>query len=192
MGESTRSVIALGCHPWWVRAYAAPRPTLATVTDPTADVPRPDEAGLQGGAAGPGARRDWFRDVAAAVCAVEALALVGFCLFYLWELVRGAGDDPARVVMSALLIAVFAVGMGLLARGWWSGRNWPSTPTIVWNLLLLPVAWSLYQADRVGVAVVLAVVAVVGTGSAGAAKTSSEDDSADDGGDDSGDEAAGG
>ncbi|EBM0725681.1 hypothetical protein XE97_25315, partial [Salmonella enterica subsp. enterica serovar Senftenberg] len=86
-----------------------------------------------------GGRRDIARDVAAAVCAVQALSLLGFVVFYLVELVQGAGDDPTRVVMSALLILVFAVGIGALARGWWRGANWPNTPTIVWNLLLLPV-----------------------------------------------------
>lgn len=106
--------------------------------------------------------RDTARDVAAAVCALQALSLVGFVVFYLVELVQGAGDDPTRVVMSALLILVFAVGIGALARGWWRGASWPNTPTIVWNLLLLPVAWSLFQADRLVVALLVGVVAVVG------------------------------
>ena len=93
---------------------------------------------------------------------MQALSLVGFVVFYLVELVQGAGDDPTRVVMSALLILVFAVGIGALARGWWRGANWPNTPTIVWNLLLLPVGWSLFQADRLVVALLVGVVAVVG------------------------------
>jgi hypothetical protein len=134
------------------------------VTEPTEGVP------------GARAGRDRFRDLAGLVCAVEALALAGFCAFYLWELTQGASDDPARVVMSAVLIAIFAVGIGLLARGWWSGANWPSTPTVVWNLLLLPVAWSLFQSDRDLVAAVVALVAATGLVGAVAADTSTEDD----------------
>jgi inner membrane protein involved in colicin E2 resistance len=116
--------------------------------------------------------RDTSRDVAAAACAVQALSLVGFVVFYLVELAQGAGDDPTRVVMSALLILVFAVGMGALARGWWRGANWPNTPTIVWGLLLLPVAWSLFQADRAVVALLVGLVAVVGIVAAVMADTS--------------------
>jgi hypothetical protein len=118
--------------------------------------------------------RDTARDVAAAVCAVQALSLVGFVVFYLVELVQGAGDDPTRVVMSALLILVFAVGIGALARGWWRGANWPNTPTIVWDLLLLPVAWSLLQAGRGVVALLVGGVAVAGIVSAVRADTSEE------------------
>ena len=121
-----------------------------------------------------GRRRDIARDVAAAVCAVQALSLLGFVVFYLVELVQGAGDDPTRVVMSALLILVFAVGIGDLARGWWRGGNWPNTPTIVWNLLLLPVAWSLFQAGRGVVALVLGLVAVAGIVAAVRADTTEE------------------
>ena len=75
----------------------------------------------------------------------------------------------------ALLILVFAIGIGALARGWWSGANWPNTPTVVWNLLLLPVAWSLLQAGRGVVALLLAAVAVLGIVSAVRADTSDPD-----------------
>ena len=116
--------------------------------------------------------RDVFRDLAAAVSAVEALSLLGFVAFYLWELTQGAGKDAVLVVMSALVILVFAIGIGALARGWWTGRNWPNTPTVVWNLLLVPVAWSLFQAGQAVVALVLAAVAVLGIVSAVRADTS--------------------
>lgn len=119
----------------------------------------------------PTGARDIWRDLAAAVSAVEALALLGFVVFYLWELTQGASDDAVLVVMSALLILLFAVGIGALARGWWRGDNWPNSPTVVWNLLLLPVSWSLLQAGRGVVAVVLAAVAVLGIVSAVRADT---------------------
>jgi hypothetical protein len=124
-------------------------------------------------------RRDRFRAVAGGVCAVEALALAGFTVFYLWELTQGASDDAARVVVSALVIALFAVGVALLARGWWSGANWPTTPTLVWNLLMLPVAWSVVQSDRLVVGAVVGLVAVAGVVAAVAADTSAEDDPVD-------------
>lgn len=116
-------------------------------------------------------RHDPFRLLAAALCGLHALVLLGFCVFYLWELVQGAGDDPTRVVMSVVLIAVFAVLLGVVGRAWLRGANWPNTPTIVWNLLLLPVAWSLFQAGRGVLALGLAVVGFLGVVAAARADT---------------------
>lgn len=93
----------------------------------------------------PGPRR-----VAAALCGVQSLALLGFAAFYVYELAIGEGSDAGRVVMSALLILLGAVGLGLLAKGWLGERRWPRTPTVVWDLLLLPVGASILQAGRTG------------------------------------------
>lgn len=103
-----------------------------------------------------------MRRVAAGVCALEALTLLGFCVFYLWELGQGASADTTRAAVSAILIALVAVGLAALARSWWRGAGWPNTPTVVWNLLLLPVAWSLLQAEHVLLAVGVGVVALAG------------------------------
>ncbi|MEO5981220.1 MAG: hypothetical protein ABIQ13_02780 [Pedococcus sp.] len=133
-------------------------------TDPNATAPSRAGGGVRS--------RDRFRDLAAAVSAVQALSLLGFVAFYLWELAQGATKDAALVIMSALLILVFAAGIGVLARSWWTGANWPNTPTVVWNLLLLPVSWSLFQAGRGVVALALAAIAVTGIVSAVRADTS--------------------
>lgn len=109
-----------------------------------------------------GHRRDPFRTIAAAVCLVQALALLGFCVFYLWELTQGASDDAVRVISSTVLIAVFGVALALLGRAWRRGDHWPNTPTVVWNVLLLPVSWSMAQSGHAGVAGLVAVVALLG------------------------------
>ncbi|WP_235543482.1 MULTISPECIES: hypothetical protein [unclassified Phycicoccus] len=127
----------------------------------------------------PSRPRDLFRAVAAGICALQALALLGFVGFYLWELTQDSSDDATRVVMSALLILVFAVGIGALARGWVRGDNWPSTPTAVWNALLLPVGWSLIQSDRGLVGALVIVIALVGILAAIRADTR-DDDTAED------------
>jgi hypothetical protein len=103
----------------------------------------------------PGARR-----AATALCALEGLTLLGFAAFYGYEIALGESDSVARAVMSMLLILLGGIALLLLARGWATGVSWPRTPTIVWNALLLPVAWSLHQSGRSGIGVLLAVVAV--------------------------------
>lgn len=123
--------------------------------------------------------RDVFRSVAAGVCVVQVVVLLGFVVFYLWELTQDSGGDVARVVMSALLIAVFAVGIAAMARGWLLGDNWPNTPTVVWNALLLPVGWSLVQGDRSLVGALVIVVALVGIVAAIRANTTDAEESED-------------
>lgn len=135
------------------------RASLCGVTEPAPhDAPAPTN-------------RDVARLVAGVLCALQALTLVGFVVFYLVELVRGASDDPTRVVMSAVLIAVFAALLGLVARAWLRGANWPNTPTIVWNVLLLPVSWSLIQGGWAAVGIPLLVVALAAVVSAAKADT---------------------
>lgn len=88
----------------------------------------------------PGARR-----LAALLLGVQAIVLVGFAIFYLYELVIGNGSDSVRVIMSALVIGLGGLGLGLVTRGWLGDGWWPRTPTIVWSALLLPVGWGLIQ-----------------------------------------------
>ncbi len=104
------------------------------------------------------------RTVAAALCGLQALVLLGFAGFYLYELTAGEGSDPGRVVMSALLIALAAVGLAAVARGWLGERRWPRTPSIVWGLLLVPVGWGLVTAGRTltGWLVLLAALGTAG------------------------------
>ena len=115
---------------------------------------------------------DRSRVVASAVCALQGLFLLGFCVFSLVELASSGSDSPTRVVMEVVLVAVFAIGLLAIARFWVAGADWPKTPTVVWNLLLLPVAWGLVQSGRGLIALVVAAVALTGIASAVAAGTS--------------------
>src|SRR4051812_44143570 len=65
------------------------------------------------------------RRVAALLTGLQALALVGFAVFYVVELVLGQGSDTTRVLMSAVLILVGALALGALARGWLGPAAWP-------------------------------------------------------------------
>lgn len=103
-----------------------------------------------------------MRRLAAGVCALEALVLVVLGVLSGWDLARGASTEASGALMLTVLIAVMAVALALLGRAWWRGAGWPNTPTVVWNLLLVPVAWSLLQAGRVAIGVAVAVLAAVG------------------------------
>jgi hypothetical protein len=113
----------------------------------------------------PGPRR-----VAALLTGLQALALAGFAVYYVVELVLGEGSDATRVLMSALLILVAAAGLGALARGWLAGASWPRSPTLAWNVILVPVGISLVQGTRVAVGWVVIGVAVVAIGAAWVAR----------------------
>ncbi|WP_076258331.1 hypothetical protein [Intrasporangium flavum] len=104
--------------------------------------------------------------LAGALTLLQALVVVGFAGFFAYEIATGATSTVTTAVMSGLLILVFGVGLGLLARGWFRGRDWPRTPTLLWNALLLPVAWSLHDSDRTPVALGVAAVALVSIGAA--------------------------
>jgi hypothetical protein len=104
--------------------------------------------------------------VAAAVVAAEVGALVGFAVFYVYEIAVGATDDPLRAVMSVVLMLVVGAGLAAMVRGWLRGLTWPRTPTLVWNALLLPVAWGLVQGGRTPVALLVGAAALAGIAAA--------------------------
>lgn len=106
------------------------------------------------------------RLVAALVTLAEALVLLGFVAFYVYEISVGASESITSATMSAVLILVFAVLLLALASAWRRAADWARTPTLLWNALLLPVAWSLHESGRTLVAVGVAVLAVVGVAAA--------------------------
>jgi hypothetical protein len=110
----------------------------------------------------PAPRREVRRShrVAGTLTAVESLVVLGFAVFYVYEIVTGATADVTRAATSGLLILVFGAGLLALARGWWGAAQWPRTPTVLWNVLLLPVAWSLQESGRSSLALAVAAVAV--------------------------------
>lgn len=118
-------------------------------------------------------RRSAASRIAAAITVTEALVLLGLGVFYGYETASGAASDATGAVSSGLLILVFAALLAVLARGWVQGADWARTPTVLWNALLLPVAWSLLDSGRAAVAAALAAAAVVGIVAAMAAPSRS-------------------
>ena len=106
-------------------------------------------------------RRPWT--VAAGfVCVVHVLVLVAVAVFYGVELARGEGSSTVTVVMSAVVILVFAALLALLARAWFVGSTRAVVPTFVWNGLLIPVVVALYGAEQTLIATGVLVIVVLG------------------------------
>jgi hypothetical protein len=129
----------------------------------------PQDAGAQPAQA-PGARST--RLLAFAICSLQALAVLAWAVF---EVLRaGSGRTSTAGIAVALggLLVVFAAALTLMALGWRRGAGWPKTPTVVWNLLLLPVAWSLVQGGSTLLGLVVGVVALVGLAAAVGTPTS--------------------
>jgi hypothetical protein len=99
---------------------------------------------------------------AAALCALEGCALAAGGV---WMLVLGAtGDsgDRQQGVTGGITLLVLALLPLLAARGLLMRRGWSRGPAVITQIMALPVAYSLLQADSVAIpaGIVLAVVAV--------------------------------
>lgn len=106
------------------------------------------------------AQRSWAT-AAAVVCVLHVLVLAGLAVFYGIEFARGEGN-PTTVLMSGVLILVFAALMAVLARVWFVGSRRPAVPTFLWNGLLIPVVVALYGAEETAIATGLLLLVVLG------------------------------
>ena len=109
--------------------------------------------------------------IAAVLTGVEGLVLLGFAAFYAYEISIGATDSVTRALTSGLLILVFGFLLLFMARGWGRRATWPRTPTLLWNALLLPVAWSMFDAGQVAIALGVGALAIASIAAAVASPT---------------------
>ncbi|WP_162137240.1 hypothetical protein [Austwickia chelonae] len=95
---------------------------------------------------------------------VQVAIILGFVAFYVVELVRGEGDDSMRVAMSVVVFLLGAAGLLVLARGLWVGSEWPRTPTVLWNVLVLLLCPTMIEAGQPLLAVGVAALCLSGAG----------------------------
>lgn len=100
--------------------------------------------------------------VAGLVTGLHALGLAAAGSVYAREVFTGTATEPTTAGMALVLTLLFAVLLAVLARGWFVGRRWPRTPTIVWCLLTLPAIWTLNTTNGPLVAVPLAALSIAG------------------------------
>lgn len=109
--------------------------------------------------AGPRPRRLTY---AAALAALEGLALVAGGVWMLVEGLAGDPDDRQSAVTGGVTLIVLALLPLLAARGLLGRRSWSRGPAVITQIMALPVAYNLLQADSVAIpaGIALAVVAV--------------------------------
>jgi hypothetical protein len=123
------------------------------------DVPTAETAETADGIDGPRPRRLTY---AAALAGLEGLALV---VGGVWLAVLGFTGDPddrGQAITGGVTVIVLALLPLLAARGLLLRKSWSRGPAVITQIMALPVAYNLLQADSVAipVGIVLAVVAV--------------------------------
>lgn len=83
--------------------------------------------------------------LATVLVALEALALAGIALSYLYRLAAGEGTDPLVVLMSVVTIIVFVIGLGYTALGLWRRHPRAQAPAIAANFLLVALGIAMFQ-----------------------------------------------
>lgn len=102
------------------------------------------------------------RLIAVGVSGLEGVVLVVLGLFSFVRIADGRADDS----VSAALMGALALlaGAALVRAAWalWRGARWPRSPSLVWQLIMLPVGYSLLDTDRpIGTALLVAAVAAI-------------------------------
>ncbi|MEU4483401.1 hypothetical protein AB0H94_00705 [Streptomyces purpurascens] len=110
-------------------------------------------------ATGPRPRRLTY---AALLAALEGLALVVGGVWMLVLGLTGEPDDRQQAVTGGITLVVLALLPLLAARGLLGRRSWSRGPAVITQLMALPVAYNLLQADSMAIpaGIALAVVAV--------------------------------
>ncbi|UQA93182.1 hypothetical protein [Streptomyces halobius] len=100
---------------------------------------------------------------AAALTAVEGLALAAMGAYMLIMGLAGSPDSPRQAEMGGLTILALAALPLVAARGLWLRRRWSRGPSLITQIVALPVAWTLVKGGGVLIAAGagLAVAALV-------------------------------
>jgi hypothetical protein len=98
---------------------------------------------------------------AAALEGAEGLAAVGFGVYTGVETAVGAAVDPASAIGVTVLALAGGIGMLACARGLLRADQWSRAPTVLTQLFALPIAWSMWQSDRPGIAIPMGLVAAL-------------------------------
>ena len=94
---------------------------------------------------------------AAALTALEGLALAGLGVYMLFVGIAGDPDTPQQAETGGLTLLALAALPLIAARGLLLRRRWSRGPALITQLMALPVAWTLLQ--RGGALIAAGIVA---------------------------------
>lgn len=97
---------------------------------------------------------------AAVLVGLEAVAIAGFAVFYLVELVLGESTDVMIVLMSVVTMAVFVVGLSYVSAGLWQRHPRAQAPAIAFNFLLVPLGIAMFQFAPAWLAATILITAI--------------------------------
>ncbi|MFJ1596787.1 hypothetical protein [Streptomyces sp. NPDC088261] len=100
----------------------------------------------------------------AALCGLEALALLGAGGYLLVMGLLGRPDSPRQAETGGLTVIVLALLPLLAVRGLLLRRSWSRGPALITQIMALPVAWTLLQSSGAGIPAGVALAAVAVTG----------------------------
>ncbi|WP_137993425.1 hypothetical protein [Streptomyces vilmorinianum] len=101
---------------------------------------------------------------AAAVAGIEALALAIGGVYVLVSGLTGNPDSLTQAVTGGATLIALGLIPGIAARGLLLRRGWSRGPAIITQILALPVAWQLLQADSAMIPAGIALAALAVTG----------------------------
>jgi hypothetical protein len=99
---------------------------------------------------------------AAAIEALEGIALAAVGLYVGVEAIVGSPNDLAGAVVLALMAVATGVGIVAVGRGLWQARRWGRAPALLTQIFAVIAAISMIQSRRQAVGVVLIALAVAG------------------------------
>ncbi len=102
---------------------------------------------------------------AAALTGIEGLALAALGTYMLIMGLTGSPDSPQQAEMGGVTVLALAVLPLVAARGLWLRRRWSRGPSLITQIVALPVAWTLVHGGGAlvagGVALALAALVVL-------------------------------
>ena len=97
---------------------------------------------------------------AAGLAALEGLALAVGGVWMLVEGLAGHPEDRGSAVTGGITLLVLALLPLLAARGLLARRSWSRGPAVITQIMALPVAYNLLQADSIAIPAGIALAAV--------------------------------
>ncbi len=102
---------------------------------------------------------------AAALTGIEGLALAALGTYMLIMGLTGSPDSPQQAEMGGVTVLALAVLPLVAARGLWLRRRWSRGPSLITQIVALPVAWTLVHGGGAlvagGIALALAALVVL-------------------------------